>query len=160
MTTPAIRALAWRFVAGESLDAGLTTLRSLNARGIQGTLNYVGTHVRNKPEAIEAEALGLDVRADVGRANPHRQPFARGSARILRRRARRPQHQRSTARENPGNAHCSGQCPLNTSVWNGSTSAWSRRIKACNSPSASTAWSAMRRKKPVSFATMMSWLLE
>ena len=30
------------------------------------------------------------------------------------------------------------QCPLNTRVWNGSTSAWSRKIKACTSPRAST----------------------
>ena len=30
------------------------------------------------------------------------------------------------------------QCPLNTSVLNGSASAWSRKIKACTSPRAST----------------------
>jgi proline dehydrogenase len=54
MSTPVIRDLAWRFVAGENLDAGISVIRSLNARGIQGTLNYVGTHVRSRPEAIAA----------------------------------------------------------------------------------------------------------
>ena len=52
------------------------------------------------------------------------------------------------------------QCPLNTSVLNGITRACIRRIKACTSPSASTACSAIFRKKPVSFDAMMSWLLE
>lgn len=54
MSTPVIRDLAWRFVAGENLDAGISVIRSLNARGIQGTLNYVGTHVHSRPEAIAA----------------------------------------------------------------------------------------------------------
>jgi proline dehydrogenase len=54
LSTPVIRDLAWRFVAGENLDAGIAAIRSLNARGIQGTLNYVGTHVRSRPEAVAA----------------------------------------------------------------------------------------------------------
>lgn len=54
MTTPLIRDLAWRFVAGENLDAGMAAVRALNASGIQGTVNYVGTHVRSRPEAIAA----------------------------------------------------------------------------------------------------------
>ena len=41
------------------------------------------------------------------------------------------------------------QCPLNTSVLNGSTSACIRRISACTRPSASTAWSAMPFTVPV-----------
>jgi proline dehydrogenase len=52
MSTPGVRDMAWRFVAGESLDAGLDAIRALNARGIQGTLNFVGTHVRTEAEAI------------------------------------------------------------------------------------------------------------
>ncbi len=54
ISTPVIRDLAWRFVAGENLDTGIAAVRALNARGIQGTLNYVGTHVRSRPEAIAA----------------------------------------------------------------------------------------------------------
>ena len=54
LSTPVVRDVAWRFVAGEDLDAGLGALRALNARGIKGTLNYVGTHVRSEAEAIAA----------------------------------------------------------------------------------------------------------
>jgi proline dehydrogenase len=63
VSTPVVRDLAWRYIAGEHLDAGLNAVRTLNARGIKGTLNFVGTHVRSEPEAIIAadaaiEALG------------------------------------------------------------------------------------------------------
>jgi proline dehydrogenase len=54
MSTPVIRDLAWRFVAGENLDSGIAAVQSLNGRGIQGTLNYVGTHVRDHSEATAA----------------------------------------------------------------------------------------------------------
>ena len=54
LSTPVIRDLAWRFVAGENLEAGIAAIRALNGRGIQGTLNYVGTHVRSRPEALAA----------------------------------------------------------------------------------------------------------
>ena len=54
MSTPVIRDLAWRFVAGENLDAGIAAIRALNDRGFLGTLNFVGTHVRSRPEAIAA----------------------------------------------------------------------------------------------------------
>jgi proline dehydrogenase len=54
VTTPVVRDLAWRFVAGEDLSAGLAAVRALNARGIKGTLNYVGTHVRDEAEASAA----------------------------------------------------------------------------------------------------------
>jgi proline dehydrogenase len=53
-----LRGLAWRFVAGEDLDAGLTAARSLSSRGIAATLNRVGTHVGSEAEAIlAADAL-------------------------------------------------------------------------------------------------------
>ena len=52
------------------------------------------------------------------------------------------------------------QCPLNTSVWNGSTNACRRRIRACTSPRASTTWRAMPFRVPVSFDAIRSWLLE
>lgn len=60
VSTPGIRDLAWRFVAGENLDAGLSALRALNARGIKGTLNYVGTHVRRESDAIAATDAALE----------------------------------------------------------------------------------------------------
>jgi proline dehydrogenase len=41
-------------VAGEDLDAGIAALRRLVRRGIGGTLNHVGTHVRDETEAIAA----------------------------------------------------------------------------------------------------------
>jgi|LGOV01.1.fsa_nt_gb proline dehydrogenase len=54
ISTPIIRDLAWRFVAGENLDAGVTALRKLNASGIKGTLNYIGTHVTDESVAVAA----------------------------------------------------------------------------------------------------------
>jgi len=51
MSTPGVRDLAWRFVAGESLDAGLFAARALAARGIGATLHHVGTHVRREAAA-------------------------------------------------------------------------------------------------------------
>jgi len=60
VTTPAIRDMAWRFVAGEDLDAGLAAVRALNARGIRGTLNHVGTHVRSEAEAVAAADAAVE----------------------------------------------------------------------------------------------------
>jgi proline dehydrogenase len=51
---PFVREVAWRFVAGEDLPAGLDVIKALNAKGIKGTLNHVGTHVRSEAEAISA----------------------------------------------------------------------------------------------------------
>ena len=54
VSTPFVRDLAWRFVAGEDLEAGLEAIRRLNARGILGTLNCVGTHVKIETDARAA----------------------------------------------------------------------------------------------------------
>lgn len=54
MSIPVIRDLAWRFVAGENLDAGVAVLRRLNDNGIKGTLNYIGTHEKDEKEAVAA----------------------------------------------------------------------------------------------------------
>ncbi|HYG66412.1 MAG TPA: proline dehydrogenase family protein [Anaeromyxobacteraceae bacterium] len=54
VSTPGLRDLAWRFIAGEDLDAAVQVARALNARGLSATLNYVGTHVRSAAEAIAA----------------------------------------------------------------------------------------------------------
>jgi len=70
----AIRDIAWKFIAGEDLEAGIQAVRVLNSRGIQGTLNYVGQHVLIAEEAnartndtiecakrIAAERLNADI---------------------------------------------------------------------------------------------------
>ena len=66
MSTPVIRDLAWRFVAGESLDAGIAAVRALNGRGIQGTLNFVGTHVHSLPDAIAAADAAIAALRRIG----------------------------------------------------------------------------------------------
>ena len=73
MSTPFVRGLAWRFVAGEDLDAGLTAARSLRARGIDATLNLVGTHIRSEQEAVAAadEVLTAIERIAGGGAQAH-----------------------------------------------------------------------------------------
>jgi proline dehydrogenase len=60
MTTPGLRQLAWRFVAGEDLDAGVAAVRSLNARGILASLNFVGTHVHERNEALAATDAAIE----------------------------------------------------------------------------------------------------
>lgn len=60
VSTPVVRDLAWRYVAGENLDAGIAAVRALNARGIKGTLNFVGTHVRDEAEAVHAADAAIE----------------------------------------------------------------------------------------------------
>jgi len=60
MTTPGLRQLAWRFVAGEDLEAGVAAVRSLNARGILASLNFVGTHVHEREEAQSATDAAIE----------------------------------------------------------------------------------------------------
>ena len=54
LTTPGLRQLAWRFVAGEDLDAGVRVVQSLQEYGILASLNFVGTHVHDRDEAHTA----------------------------------------------------------------------------------------------------------
>jgi proline dehydrogenase len=54
VSTPWLRDLAWRFIAGEDLDAAVDVVRAANARGIAATLNDVGTHAGTAGEAIAA----------------------------------------------------------------------------------------------------------
>src|SRR5437016_5410137 len=68
VTTPVVRDLAWRFIAGEDLDAGLAAVRALNARGIKGTLNHVGTHVRTEAEAVAAADAAVEAVRGIARA--------------------------------------------------------------------------------------------
>lgn len=60
VSTPGIRDLAWRFVAGEDLAAGVAAARELSAKGLKATLNQVGTHLRAPDEAIAAADAALE----------------------------------------------------------------------------------------------------
>lgn len=60
VSLPGVRDLAWRFVAGEDLSAGISTLQNFNAQGIKGTLNFIGTHVREEEEAVGAADAAIE----------------------------------------------------------------------------------------------------
>ncbi|MDR3669574.1 MAG: proline dehydrogenase family protein [Holophaga sp.] len=60
MSTPVLRDVAWRLVAGESQEDGLAVVRTLNAKGIKGTMNFIGTHVRSEPEAVRAADTAIE----------------------------------------------------------------------------------------------------
>lgn len=61
LSNPLTRAMAWRFVAGEDLQAALDVVRDLNARGIEVTLDHLGENVTSEQEAIRAadEAIAI-----------------------------------------------------------------------------------------------------
>ncbi|MEZ4599763.1 MAG: proline dehydrogenase family protein [Syntrophotaleaceae bacterium] len=59
VSTPGIRDIAWQFVAGEDLDAGVAAVKQLNANAMKGTLNFIGTHIREKAEAISAAEANI-----------------------------------------------------------------------------------------------------
>jgi proline dehydrogenase len=54
MSTPVLRDLAGRFVGGDDLPAALTAVHRLNVRGIKGSVNFHGMHVRDAEEAKRA----------------------------------------------------------------------------------------------------------
>ena len=60
MSTPVLRDLAGRFVGGDDLPAGLAAVRGLNVRGIKGSLNFHGMHVRDAEEAKRAADQAID----------------------------------------------------------------------------------------------------
>lgn len=60
MSTPVLRELAGKFVGGENLASGLAAVRSLNARGIKGSLNFHGMHVLDAAEAGRAADEAID----------------------------------------------------------------------------------------------------
>jgi proline dehydrogenase len=51
---PGMHRLARRFVPGEDLASGLAAIRALNAREIKASLNLIGTHILDRPEAVAA----------------------------------------------------------------------------------------------------------
>ncbi|MFB3737902.1 MAG: proline dehydrogenase family protein [Candidatus Velamenicoccus archaeovorus] len=54
--TPVGRAVAYRFVAGEDLDAAVATCRELQAQGIGAVLDHLGENVTAPEQAAEAAA--------------------------------------------------------------------------------------------------------
>jgi proline dehydrogenase len=69
VSTPFVRDVAWRFVAGETLDDALVTARRLTAAGTKATLSFAGTHVHDAAEAIAAAEMAsatLVALADAG----------------------------------------------------------------------------------------------
>ncbi len=59
LSTPGVRNVAWRFVAGEDLASGLAAAHALGAAGIRATLSCVGTHVRSAEEAEAAAEAAI-----------------------------------------------------------------------------------------------------
>ena len=54
VSTPGLRAVAWRAVAGADLPAGIAAATRLNARGIRASLNALGEHVTTRDGAVRA----------------------------------------------------------------------------------------------------------
>ncbi len=65
MSTPVLRDLAGRFVGGDDLPAGLRAVRGLNDRGIKGSLNFHGMHVREEALARSAAAQATEALARI-----------------------------------------------------------------------------------------------
>ncbi|HET8631993.1 MAG TPA: proline dehydrogenase family protein [Thermomicrobiales bacterium] len=96
LSNPVTRGMAWRFVAGEDVDAALAAVRALTAQGITATLDHLGENVGTEAEAVAAAGdivavlrriaaarfdshvsikltqLGLDIDADLCRAQVRR----------------------------------------------------------------------------------------
>jgi len=51
---PGARAMARRFVAGETVDDGIAAARALNKRGLKVSLDYLGESVSRREEAVAA----------------------------------------------------------------------------------------------------------
>lgn len=60
MSTPVLRDLAGRFVGGDDLPAGIHAVQGLNARGVKGSLNFHGMHVRDEKEARGAADQAIE----------------------------------------------------------------------------------------------------
>jgi proline dehydrogenase len=60
MSTPILRDMAWRLVAGESQEEGLEVVKALNVKGLKATMNLIGTHVRDEEEAVRAAETAME----------------------------------------------------------------------------------------------------
>lgn len=50
-----------KYIAGETLQAGIDLVKNLNAKGIHATMDVLGESVTNKEEAVEAKNQALEV---------------------------------------------------------------------------------------------------
>jgi proline dehydrogenase len=73
LSTPLTRAMAWRFVAGEDVDAALAAVRALAARGVMATLDHLGENVSSEAEAVAATdaSIGLLRRIEAAGLKSH-----------------------------------------------------------------------------------------
>jgi proline dehydrogenase len=60
-SAPGARAMARRFVAGETIDDGIRAIRELNRAGMSVTLDYLGESVGNRAEARAAADVYLQM---------------------------------------------------------------------------------------------------
>ncbi|MEE9393020.1 MAG: proline dehydrogenase family protein [Planctomycetota bacterium] len=57
---PIVRKVAWRYVAGESLDDAVACIKRLNAKGAMATLDVLGEEIASLDQSHEAVAAYLD----------------------------------------------------------------------------------------------------
>lgn len=60
-SAPGARAMARRFVAGETISDGVEACRELNRMGMSATLDYLGESVNNREEAIKAADVYIEM---------------------------------------------------------------------------------------------------
>jgi proline dehydrogenase len=58
---PIVGFFSRKYIAGETLQAGIDLVKKLNSKGIHATMDVLGESVKNKEEAITAKNLALEV---------------------------------------------------------------------------------------------------
>ncbi len=58
---PIVGFFSRKYIAGETLQAGIDLVKKLNSKGIHATMDVLGESVKNKEEAITAKSLALEV---------------------------------------------------------------------------------------------------
>ncbi|HEX6307262.1 MAG TPA: proline dehydrogenase family protein [Longimicrobiales bacterium] len=66
MSAPGARTMARRFVAGETIDDGLSAARELVARGFFVSLDYLGESVKSRAEAVAAADVYVQLLRRIG----------------------------------------------------------------------------------------------
>lgn len=61
LSNPLTRAMAWRFVAGEEIDAAIAVVRALATTGVRATLDHLGENVTTEAEAIAATDTAIAI---------------------------------------------------------------------------------------------------
>lgn len=58
---PVVGFFSKKYIAGETLQAGIDLVKKLNSKGIYATMDVLGESVKNKEEAIHAKNLAMEV---------------------------------------------------------------------------------------------------